>query len=75
MAAMKRRTMIAVTVGVWLAAIGTATAVTIDLNRPVHPKSSASQHAAPAAPAAAEKGTGDTLCIPAVTIVGQPEKP
>ncbi len=74
MAAMKRRTMIAVTVGVWLAAIGTATAVTIDLNRPIHPKSPAS-HAALATPAVADQGSEQVLCIPPVTVVGHPEKP
>lgn len=35
MAAFKRRTMFAITLGVWFAAIGSAAALTYDLNRPV----------------------------------------
>jgi hypothetical protein len=35
MTSMKRRTAIAVTVGVWLAAVGSAAALTYDLNRPL----------------------------------------
>lgn len=36
--AMKKRALVAVTAGVWLAAIGSAAALTYDLNRPLHAK-------------------------------------
>jgi hypothetical protein len=34
--AMKKRALVAITAGVWLAAIGSAAALTYDLNRPLH---------------------------------------
>ena len=43
MATMKKRAIAAITAGVWFAAIGSAAALTYDLNRPLHAVSGASQ--------------------------------
>ena len=76
MRAMKKRTATAVTVGAWVAAVGSAAALTYDLNRPLHGVSSTLQLAAPASAARAAL-TGpvselqSVLVIPTVTIVGK----
>lgn len=74
MIAMKKRTLVYLTVAIWLAGMGTAAAITYDLNRPVHPKRGTSQpEASPAAElsAAAAQEQGNVLCIPTITVVGQ----
>ena len=84
MASVKRRTVVALGMGVWLAAIGSATALTYELNRPLSPSvpsSSAtsstvtSSAVAPSdlrrvtAPEGAEAQS--VLYIPVITIVGE----
>lgn len=74
MIAMKKRTVVYLTVAIWLAGLGTAAAITYDLNRPVHHKHGTSQ---PAASPDEELATwsaqepGNVLCIPTITIVGR----
>jgi hypothetical protein len=75
---MKKRTAIAVTLGVWIAALGSAAALAADLNRPSHfarPHSAnvASQPQAAVAPTPALDPAPEdqsVLLIPTVTIVG-----
>jgi hypothetical protein len=79
MAGVKRRTVLALTVGVWLAAIGSATALTYELNRPLSPSATSwtltSSAVAPSdlrnvtAPEGAQAQS--VLYIPVITIVGQ----
>ena len=77
----KRRTAIAVTVGVWVAALGSAAALTYDLNRPLHLAGATSQLAVPinaeqAALAEPVLGLQPVLYIPTITVVGQmPRRP
>lgn len=73
MAATKRRTVIALTLGASLAAVGSAAALTYDLNRPSHTRLSATQHAAQAA--ADPCADPQVLCIPTITIVARPGEP
>jgi hypothetical protein len=47
MVVMKKRTAVAVTMGVWAAALGSAAALTYELNRPLHWVGVTSQFAAP----------------------------
>jgi hypothetical protein len=80
MTSMKRRTAIAVTVGVWLAAVGSAAALTYDLNRPLRsagatiegvPTPSGAQVAAPLVPAhAALSEPPSVLYVSTLPIVG-----
>jgi hypothetical protein len=81
---MKKRTVLAVTLGVWIAALGSAAALATDLNRPSHfarphVATETSQPGAPlaAAPVARPVAAVDpapeqqpVLVIPTVTIVG-----
>jgi hypothetical protein len=75
MIAMKKRTVVYLTVAIWLAGLGTAAAITYDLNRSVHQKHGTSKlEASPAAAlaaAAAQQEEGNLLCIPTITIVGR----
>jgi hypothetical protein len=74
MIAMKKRTVAYLTVAIWLAGLGTAAAITYDLNRPVHQKHGGSQPAAAPAEelaAVAAQETGNVLCIPTITVVGR----
>jgi len=76
MKAMKRGTALAVTLGVWVAALGSAAALTYDLNRVPNVAQSpepavaviAPRQAAPVKPAAEPQ---PVLTIPTVTIVAQ----
>lgn len=76
MVPIRKRTALAVTLGVWIAALGSAAALTYDLNRTPHLTGVTSQPkmpmtAAPAAvvvPAASE--LQPVLSIPTITIVG-----
>ncbi|HWW88580.1 MAG TPA: hypothetical protein VNZ26_33530 [Vicinamibacterales bacterium] len=78
---MKRRTAIAVTVGVWVAAVGSAAALTYDLNRPIHLPGATAQLAVPInaeqAPVAEPVlELQPVLYIPTITVVGQmPHRP
>jgi hypothetical protein len=74
MATMKRRTAIAVTVGVWLAAAGSAAALTYDLNRPLHLAKTTLLRAAPVSAmhaAAPVSEIESVLVIPTITVVGR----
>jgi hypothetical protein len=74
MIAMNKRTVLYLTVAISLAGLGTAAAMTYDLNRSVPPKHGTSQpEASPAAPlaAAAAQEPENVLCIPTITIVGR----
>jgi len=81
MTSMKRRTAIAVTVGVWVAALGSAAALTYDLNRPMHLAGATAQlavpiHAERAAVAESVLELQPVLYIPTITVVGQmPHRP
>ena len=73
MTTMKRRAAIAVTAGVWVAAVGSAAALTYDLNRPLHWADTTVLRTTPVyAARAAEPATEMTsvLNIPTITIVG-----
>jgi hypothetical protein len=77
MATTKRRTMIAATMGVWLAAVGSAAALTYDLNRPLEQRVHGSQLPAPSARAdsslgleEAQEAPQSVLKVPPITIVG-----
>jgi hypothetical protein len=66
----------AVTVGVWVAALGSAAALTYDLNRPMHLAGARSQLAMPinaeqAAVAEPVLELRPVLYIPTITVVGQ----
>jgi hypothetical protein len=76
---MKKRTVVAITLGAWLAAVGSASALTYELNRPLHLAPATS--AVPGAPHAAQGGVlqpaaeppialESVLHMPLVTIVG-----
>ena len=72
MAGMKKRTAFAVTVGMWLAGLGSAAALTYDLNRPLHPVVVMSEPAVPALDATSAEvvePAPSTLYVPEVTIV------
>jgi len=76
MTSMKRRTAIAVTVGVWVAGLGSAAALTYDLNRPMHLAGARSPLAKPinaeqAAVAEPVLELQPVLYIPTITVVGQ----
>jgi hypothetical protein len=74
MTTMKRRTAIAVTVGIWLAAAGSAAALTYDLNRPLHLAKTTSLRAAPVDAmhaAAPVPEIESVLVIPTITVVGR----
>lgn len=82
MAGMKKRTAIAVTVGVWVASLGSAAALTYDLNRPLYyPVSTISQRTVPALDT--RSGTvvepvqevQRVLYVPTVTIVATLRRP
>jgi hypothetical protein len=79
MATMKKRAIAAITAGVWLAAIGSAAAVTYDLNRPLAvrgasqdtqgvPESAATPTEAPRPPVTAL--ASPVQMMPTVTVVG-----
>jgi hypothetical protein len=75
MVPMKKRTAVAVTLGVWIAALGSAAALTYDLNSTPHFASVTAQPTTPstAAPAAVARPAPETqpvLVVPTVTIVG-----
>lgn len=57
MTTMKRRTAIAVTTGVWVLAVGSAVALTYELNRPLHWVSTTLLRAAPVS-VALDMGSG-----------------
>jgi hypothetical protein len=74
MIAMKKRKVLYLTVAIGLAGLGTAAAITYDLNRPVHRNHAMSQPAASPAEelaAVAAQEPGNVLCIPTITIVGR----
>jgi hypothetical protein len=80
MTTIKKLTATRVTVGVWLAAVGSAAALMYDLNRTPHLASDPAQSAAPShlappllAPPASE--SQPVLYVPPVTIVGRPHRP
>jgi hypothetical protein len=71
----KKRTSVAVAVGVWIAALGSAAALTYDLNRTPRPASETSRPTTPstAAPVAVVQRASEPqpiLYIPTITIVG-----
>jgi hypothetical protein len=75
MVPMRKRTAVAVTLGVWIAALGSAAALTYDLNRAPNLASVTAQPTTPsaAAPVAVVRPTSNTqpvLVIPTFTIVG-----
>jgi hypothetical protein len=70
----------AVTVGIWIAAVGSAAALTYDLNRTSHLTSDAAQLAAPShmAPALLAQPVSESqpeLYVPSITIVGRSHRP
>jgi hypothetical protein len=71
---MKKRTAIAVTLGVWIAAVGSAAALTYDLNRPLQLASVAPRRESPFdtanAAVAGPPPEQSVLYIPDITIVG-----
>lgn len=77
MLTMKNRTAVAVTLGVWLAAIGSAAALTYDLNRPLLPEPVTARlveplHAAhSAAITEATSPREHLLVVPTITLVAQ----
>jgi hypothetical protein len=80
MVAMKKRTAVAVTMGVWVAALGSAAALAYELNRPVHWAEAISKVAAPignAAYAGAQPVAelSPVIYVPAVTVVGTVHRP
>jgi hypothetical protein len=75
MVPMKKRTAVAVTLVVWIAALGSAAALTYDLNSTPKLASATAQPATPsiAAPAAVARPASKTqavLVVPTITIVG-----
>jgi hypothetical protein len=78
MATMKKRAIAAITAGVWLGAIGSAAALTYDLNRPLYAVSGAS-HGAPESAATQTEAPSPLVTAPApsvqmmptVTVVGR----
>jgi hypothetical protein len=77
--AMKKRTAVAVTVGVWLAALGSAAALTYNANRPEHIAARGGQADEPsdtadADPAASIPEPEAVVCMPYVTIVGKTQR-
>lgn len=81
MRTMKRRMAIAVTAGVWIAAVGSAAALTYDLNRPLRWVSgathvTAASQVAREAPTETVSDSPPVLYIPTITIVAQvPRRP
>ena len=81
MGKMKKRTAIAVTVGVWVAALGSAAALTYELNRPLHLAGGTSESAAPIrsaeyAAVARPVQESPVLYVPTITVVGRaPSRP
>jgi hypothetical protein len=78
MATMKKRTVAVVTLGVWIAALGSAGALTYDANRPTQVGGGGSQVDAPSDTAsgapfasAPEQELEPVLYMPDVTIVGK----
>jgi hypothetical protein len=80
---MKKGTAIAVAVGGWVAALGSAAVLSYDLNRPLHSRPPAAQVAPPSRPEPTEatEPTEPTaqpeqvLYMPTITIVGQARRP
>jgi hypothetical protein len=72
MVVMKKRTAIAVTMGVWVAALGSAAALTYELNRPLHWAGVMSQLVAPIRNTAygAVAELQPVIYVPTVTVVG-----
>jgi hypothetical protein len=73
MTTMKSRTAIAVTAGVWVAAVGSAAALTFDLNRPLHWVGATSLRAAPVNAAQTAEPVSEmqsVLNIPTITVLG-----
>jgi hypothetical protein len=68
-------TAMAVTLGTWIAALGTAAALTYDLNHPLRLRSTAAiempSNTTPAGLAEPEATVQSVLYVPAVTIVGR----
>ena len=80
MTTIKQLTATAVTAGVWIAAVGSAAALTYDLNRTPHLASDAAPSAAPShmAPALLAQPISESqpvLYVPAITIVGRIHRP
>jgi hypothetical protein len=81
MIVMKKRTAIAVGVGMWVAAMGSAAALTRELNRPLHWAGGTPNVAAPTsdtpAPAVAQPAAElpPVIYVPAVTVVGTVHRP
>jgi hypothetical protein len=76
MTRMKRRTALAVTIGVWVAALGSAAALTYALNRPLHWVGTTSQLGARSGTARAASAEPvselqSVLYMPTITVVGQ----
>jgi len=76
MTSTKRRTMIALTLGVWFAALGSAGALTYDLSRPLQSANATPQLAAATnldhcAIGAQVSDLAPVLYIPTITVVGQ----
>jgi hypothetical protein len=75
MAGMKYRTALAVTVGVWIAAVGSAVALAYELNRPLHSVDHVSQPAVPTLDATSalvvEPAQESIVYLPTLTIVGR----
>ncbi len=79
MGRMKKRMAIAVTVGVWVAALGSAAALTYDLNRAVHlaggtPESTVPLPSAEYAAVARPVQEPPVLYVPTITVVGRAPK-
>jgi hypothetical protein len=81
MLTMNKKTASAVTLGVWIAALGAAGALAYTLNRAPHWPDAARQVAPPVAALAPEvvaeptSGWSSVLYVPAVTIVGHVQRP
>jgi hypothetical protein len=82
--AMKKRALVAATVGVWLAAIGSAAALTYDLNRPLHAEGRLQDNQAVTDTAAAsteaprppvKEATSTVQRMPTFTVVGYVHPP
>jgi hypothetical protein len=76
MTTIEQLTATAVTMGVWIAAVGSAAALTYDLNRAPHLASDAAQSSAPSqrAPALLAQPVSESqpvLYVPAITVVGR----
>ncbi|HEY6462065.1 MAG TPA: hypothetical protein VIY73_17990 [Polyangiaceae bacterium] len=80
MAGKKTRTAFAVAAGVWFAALGSAAALTYDLNRPLHAVVVSSEPSNPPVPALDATSTfvvepvPGTLYVPTVTIVARRQR-